>query len=182
MKKIKVKMNKPVYLGLSILEISKTLTYEFWNDYIKPKYQNNAKLCYMDTDSFIINIKTKDFYDDIINVVEKRFDTLNYEANRPLPKGKNKKVIGLKKHELRRKIMTEFAALRPKTYSYVMDDGKNDKKAKVTKKCVIKKILEFNDYKDCLLNNETILKSQRYKVKLIMYILKKSAGQDCTKQ
>ena len=61
MKKIKVKTNKPVYLGLSVLEISKTFMYEFWYDYIKPKYQNNAKLCYMDTDSFIIHIKTEDF-------------------------------------------------------------------------------------------------------------------------
>ena len=93
MKKIKVKMNEPVYLGLSISEISKTLTYEFWYDYIKPKYQNNAKLCYMGTDSFIINIKTEDFYEGIANDVEKRFDTSNYEANRPLPKGKNKKSL-----------------------------------------------------------------------------------------
>ena len=71
MKKIKVKMNNPVYLGLSILEISKTLMYEFWYDYVKPKYQSNAKLCYMDTDSFIINIKTEDFHVDIANDVEK---------------------------------------------------------------------------------------------------------------
>ena len=97
MKKIKVKMNKPVYLGLSILEISKTLTYKFWYDYIKPKYQNNAKLCYMDTGSFIINIKTEDFYEEIANDVEKGFDTSNYEVNRPLLTGKNKKVIGLMK-------------------------------------------------------------------------------------
>ena len=72
-------MNKPLYLGLSILEISKTLMYEFWYDYIKPKYQNNAKLCYMDTESFIINIKTEDFYEDIANDIEKRSDTSNYE-------------------------------------------------------------------------------------------------------
>ena len=93
-KKIKVKMNKPVYLGLSILEISKTLMDEFWYDYIKPKYQNYAKLCYMDTDSFIINIKTEDSYEDITNDVEKRLDTSNYEVNRPLPTGKNEKVVG----------------------------------------------------------------------------------------
>ena len=117
MKKIKVKMNKPVYVGLSILQISKTLMYEFWYDYIKPTYQDNAKLCYIDTDSFIINIKTEDFYEDIANDVEKRFDTSNYEVNRPLPKGRNKKVIGLMKDELGGKIMTESAALRPKTYS-----------------------------------------------------------------
>ena len=111
MKKTKVKMNKPVYLGL------------FWYDYIKAKYQDNVKLCYIDTDSFIINIKTEDFYEDIADDVEKRFGTSNYEVNRPLPTGKNKKVIELMKDEFRRKIMTEFVALRPKTYSYLMDDG-----------------------------------------------------------
>ena len=80
-KKTKVKMNKPIYLGLSILEISKILMYEFWNDYMKPKYNGNVKLCYMDTDSFIMNIKTNDFYKDISGDVENRFDISNYEAN-----------------------------------------------------------------------------------------------------
>ena len=116
MKKTKVKMNKPIYLGLSILEISKTLMYEFWYDYMKPKYNDNVKLCYMDTDSFIMNIKTNDFYKDISNDVENRFDTSNYEVNRPLPTGKNKKIIGLMKDELGGKIITEFVTLRPKTY------------------------------------------------------------------
>ena len=88
MKKTKVKMNKPVYLGMSILDISKTLMYEFWYDYVKPKYQDKAKLCYMDTDSFVIHIKTEDFYEDIANDVEKWFDTSNYENDkRPLPLG-----------------------------------------------------------------------------------------------
>ena len=89
MKKTKVKMNKPTYLGLSILEISKTLIYEFWFEYMKPKYNDNVKLCYMDTDSFIMNIKTNDFYKDISNDIENRFDTSNYEVNRPIPTGKN---------------------------------------------------------------------------------------------
>ena len=106
MKKIKVKMNKPVYLGLSILEICKTLIYEFWFDYIKRKYQKNRKLCYMDTDSFIISIKTEDFYKNIADDVEKGFDTSNYEADRSLLIGKNKNKIGLMKDELRGKIMT----------------------------------------------------------------------------
>ena len=150
MKKTKIKMNKPIYLGLSILEISKILMYEFWYDYIKPKYDNNVKLCYMDTDSFIMNIKTNDFYKDIANHVENRFDTSNYEANRPLPIGKNKKIIGLMKDELGGKIITEFVTLRPKTYSYLTDDGKEDKKAKGTKNCVIKKMIKFNDYKKML--------------------------------
>ena len=161
MKKTKVKMNKPIYLGLSILEISKTLMYEFWYDYMKPKYENNVKLCYMDTDSFIMNIKTNDFYEDIASDVENRFDTSNYEVNRPLPMGNNKKVIGLMKDELGGKIITEFVTLRPKTYSFLTDDGKEDKKAKGTKKCVIKKMIKFNNYKKCLLNDEVILKSQQ---------------------
>ena len=100
MNKTKVKMNKPIYLGLSILDISKILLYEFWYDYIKPKYGNKVKLCYMDTDSFIMNIKTNGFYKDISYDVDKRFDTSNYEVSRPLPTGKNKKVIGLMKDEL----------------------------------------------------------------------------------
>ena len=161
MKKTKVKMNKPIYLGLSILEISKTLMYEFWYDYRKPKYDNNVKLCYMDTYSFIMDIKRNDFYKDIANDVECKFDTSNYEVNRSLPMGKNKKVIGLMKDELGGKIITEFVTLRPKTYSYLTDDGKEDKKAKGTKKCVIKKMIKFNDYKKCLLNDEVILKSQQ---------------------
>ena len=126
MKKTKVKMNKPIYLGLSILDISKTI-YEFWYDYMKPKDNNDVKLCYMDTDSFIINIKTNDFYKDIANDVENRFDTSNYEVNRPLPTGKNKKIIGLMKDELGGKIIMEFVTLRPKTYSFLTDDGKEDK-------------------------------------------------------
>ena len=154
MKKTKVKMNKPIYLGLSILEISKTLMYEFWYDYMKPKYANNVKLCYMDTDSFIINIKTNDFYKDVSNDIENRFDTLNYEVNRPLPTGKNQKIIGLMKDKLGGKIITEFVTLRPKTYSFVTDDGEEDKKAKGTKKCIIKKMIKFNNYKKCLLDDE----------------------------
>ena len=81
MKTTKVKMNKPIYLGMSILDISKTLMYEFWYDYIKPKYQDRAKLCYMDTDSFVIHIKIEDFYEDIADDVEKWFDTSNYDEH-----------------------------------------------------------------------------------------------------
>ena len=158
MKITKVKMNKPIYLGLSILVISKLLMYEFWYDYMKPKYGDNEKLCYMDTDSFIMNIKTEDFYKDIVNDVEKMFDTSNYECDRPLPTGKNKKVIGLMKYKLGGRVITEFVALRPKTYSYLIDDCKEDKKAKGTNKCVIKRMIKFDDYKNCLLNGEVILK------------------------
>ena len=157
MKKEKVKMNKPIYLVLSILEISKILMYEFWYDYMKPKYGDDVKLCYRDSDSFIMHIKTEDSAND----VKKRFDTSNYEVSRPLPTGKIKKKIGLMKDELGGKIMIEYVALRPKTYSYLADDCEEDKKAKGTKKCVIKRRLKFRDYKDCLLNKEIILKSQQ---------------------
>ena len=95
MKKIKLKMNKPIYLGMSILDISKTLMYEFWYDYIKPKYQDRAKLCYMDTDSLVIHIKSEDCYEDIANDVEKLFDTSNCNEDdaRLLPIDCNKKEI-----------------------------------------------------------------------------------------
>ena len=146
MKKVKVKMNKPIYLGLFILEISKTTMYEFWHDYMKRKYGDMVKLCYTDTESLVMTIKTKDVYKDIAQDVQERFDTSNYSDDRPLPKGKNKKVIGLMKDELGGGIITEFIALRPKTYSYTTDEFIEMKKAKGTKKCIIKKMLKFEDY------------------------------------
>ena len=105
-----------MYLGQAILDLNKTLMYEFHYDYMRPNYGNKVKLCYMDTDSFVYEIETEDFYWDIAKDVEKRFDTSGYskDDNRPLPIGKNKKVIGLMKDELGRKIMTEFVALRAK--------------------------------------------------------------------
>ena len=153
MKKGKVEMNKPIYLRLSILELSKIIMYEFWYDYVKVKYMDNAKLCYMDTDSFVINVKTKDFYKDIAEDVKERFDTSNFSYDRPLPIDMNKKVLGLMKDELGGGTINEFAALRPKAYSYRTDDLVELKKAKGTKKCVIKNILKFEDYKNCLFRN-----------------------------
>ena len=135
MKKTKLKMNKPIYLGMSILDISKTLMYEFWYDYIKPKYQDRAKLCYMDTESFVIHIKTEDFYEDIADDVEKWFDTSNYskDDNRLFPIGRNKKAIGLFKDELGGKIMKEFVGLWAKTWAYLMNNDTKNKKLKEQK-------------------------------------------------
>ena len=163
MNKVEVKMNKPIYLGQAILDISKTLLYEFWYDYIKPKYGEKARLCYMDTDSFIINIKTENFYKDIANDVEKWFDTSNYDENdeRPLPIGINKKVIGKFKDELGGKIMKEFVALRAEAYAYLMEDGGEHKKTEGTKKCVIKKDFRFENYRDALFNDKIIIKPQQ---------------------
>ena len=122
MRKTEVFMDKPIAVEQAILDISKTLMYEFWYDYLKPKHQDNIKLCYMDTDNLNcvtwILIQTDDFFHDINNDVNKCFDTSNYDKNdnRPLEIGKNKKVIGKFKDELGGKILTEFVALRAKTY------------------------------------------------------------------
>ena len=143
--------------------------YEFWYDYINLKYRGRARLRYMDTDSFIIDIKAEHFLGDISNDVERWFNTSNYDKNdkRPLPIAKNKNVPGFFKDELGGKTMTEVVALRPKTYAYLID-GYDDyeknkiinKKAKGTKKCVIKQKLMFENYKDCLFNNKTVYRSQ----------------------
>ena len=165
-RKTKILMNKPGYLGQAILDISKTLMYEFWYDYIKPKYNEKAKLCYMDTDSFIIHIFTEEFYKDIAMDVNKWFDTSNYDKNdkRPLPIGINKKIIGMFKDELRGKIMAKLCGRRSKTYAFLLDDNTEKKRAKGTKKCVIKRRLKFDDYTDSLFNNKTILRlQQRFK-------------------
>ena len=159
-------MNEPIYLGQPILDISKTLMYEFWYDYIKPKHKEKAQLCYMDMDGFIIDIKTEDFYKDIAKDVNKWFDTSGYDKNdnRSLPIGKNKKVIGKFKDELNGMIMIKFCEPRAKTYPYLLDDDTEKKKAKGTKNCVIKHCLKFNDYKDSIFNKKTTLRlQQRFK-------------------
>ena len=148
-------MNKPTCLGLSILELSKILMYEFWHDHVKQKYGEKAKLCFMDADSFIVYKKTDDIYKEILKDVETKLNTSNYELeynsiDRPFSKGRNRKVIGLMKDELSGKIMRKFVGLRAKTYSYLIDDGSEDKKAKSPKKCVIKIKLKFENYKNCL--------------------------------
>ena len=162
MGKTKIVMNKPVYLGQTILDLSKTVMYEFHYDYIKPKYGDNAKLCYMDTDSLVYHIKTDDFYKDISDDVETRFDTSAYNKKdgRPLPIGKNKKVIGLMKDELSGKIMTEFVALRAKTYAYKEMSGHEDMKCKGIKKCVVKNTLGFDDYYKCLIDGKDVYRKQ----------------------
>ena len=159
MGKVKVVMKKPVYLGQAILDLSKIIMYEFHYDCMKPKFKD-SQLCYMDTDSLIYEIRTKNFYADIADDVPARFDTSGYISDRPLPIGLNKKVIRLMKDELGEAIMTEFVALRPKLYSYKNLDGAEDKKCKGIKKCVVKKTLMFEDYKNCLFNSSLEYRSQ----------------------
>ena len=142
--------------------------YEFSYYYLKPKYQDNVKLCYMDADSFIIHVETNDFYEDIANDVDESFHTSKYDKNidRPLSKGRNKKVIGKFKDELNGMLIIEFIALRAKTYAFTQINKEEEeieeyKKAKGTKKCIIKKYLNFDLYKKALFNNETITCTQQ---------------------
>ena len=133
--------------------------YEFWYDYLKPKHNDKVKLCYMDT---VLNIFTGDVFENINNDVKRWFGTSNYDKNDkiPLQIGINKKVIGMFKDELGGKIMKEFCTLRAKTYTCLLDDGSKNKKAKGVKRCLVKRRLMFENYKDSLFNNKTIMRSQ----------------------
>ena len=154
MKKVKVNMNKPIYLEMSILDISKLPMYEFWYSYLKPKYKENLTLCSMDTDSFIFNVKTKDWYKHISNDVEKRFDTSGIQKHVPLKKNINEKVLGVFKDNLNGLQIKEFIGLRTKSYCYLKDNETTGKRCKRLKKCVTKKKLKFDDYKNCLMNSK----------------------------
>ena len=159
MGKIKVVMNKPVYLGQAILDLSKKVMYEFHYDYMKWKYNDDRlTLCYIDTDSLIYDIATDDFYKDIADDVADRFNTSGYASDRPLPCGWNKKVIGLNKDELGGEIMREFMTLRSKMYAYKVGNSKS-KKCKGIKKCVVKKAISFEDYNNCLFGEEESYRS-----------------------
>ena len=174
MGKLRVVMNKLVYLGQAILDLSKTIMYEFHYDYMIPKYGDRLKLCYMDTDSLIYSIETEDFYSDIADDVESRFDTSGYPNNgsRPLPIGKNKKVIGLMKDEVGSEIMTEFVSLRPRMYSYRVGNSE-PKKCKGIKKCIVKRTISFDNYKRCLFSGESshrrqlLFRSRKHEVRTL---------------
>ena len=152
MKPVKLYYNKPVYLGMCILDLSKNLMFDFHYNYMKPKYGDKAQLLYTDTDSLIYEIETEDVYADISGDVEAKFDTSEFPVNHPsdIPVGKNKKVVGTMKDESCGKIITEFVGLRPKLYSYKVDEGGEVKKCKGTKKNVVKKSIEHKDLKNCL--------------------------------
>ena len=151
MKKTKLFYNKPIYLGMCILDSSKTLMYDFHYNYIKAKYGDRATLLFTDTDSLAYEMKTEDFYADIAGDVRSRFDTSDYSKDHPsgIETGVNKKVIGMFKDEAGGKQIEEFVGLRSKLYSYKMA-GEDYKKCKGVKKNVVKKTITHQDYKDCL--------------------------------
>ena len=162
LKKTSLLMNKPVYLGMCILDLSKTIMYDFHFNYIKSKYGDKAKLLFTDTDSLMYEIQTEDFYKDISGDVKDRFDTSDYPENHPsgIPTGINKKVLGMFKDETAGKIIKEFVGLRAKLYSYKMDEGGESKKCKGIKKRVVESSISHEDYKTCLLTGKEQLRKQ----------------------
>ena len=161
MKKTEVDFNKPIYVGQAILDISKTLMFDFHYNYITKKYGGKAELLFTDTDSLMYLIQTQDVYKDFRKDVKRKFDTSeNFPENHPsgIKTGVNKKVIGKFKDEAAGKQITHFIGLRPKLYSYKIEEQGEKRKAKGVKKNVIKKSFSFDDYKKCLFTEETVMK------------------------
>lgn len=162
MNRVQIALNKPIYVGFSVLELSKALMYDFHYKYIIPKYKENVELLYTDTDSLIYEIKTDDFYKDIKPDIDSRFDTSDFLPQNvyeiPL---KNKKVLGMFKDECNGKIISEFIGLKAKTYCFLLEeDNELTKKLKGVKRSVVSKHISFDDYKNCLNHNEKIVRSQ----------------------
>ena len=172
MRNTKVYFNKPVYVGQAILDLSKTLMFNFHYEYIKKKYCKKAELLFTDTDSLMFQIKTKDFYKDIAGDVQDKFDTSDYPPNHKsgIQTGVNKKVIGMFKDEVAGKQITHFVGLRPKLYSYKVEDEIELKKCKGIKKNVVKKTIDFDDYVKCLFSGEkemrkmNIIRSEKHDI------------------
>ena len=172
MKKTRLVFDKPVYLGMCILDLSKTLKYDFHCDYIKQKYGDKVKLLFTDTDSLMYKIETSDFYKDISADVKRRFDTSDYPPDHPtgIPSGFNKKVLGMFKDEAGGKVIDEFVGLRAKLYSYRMLEGEESEKCKGVKISVIKKSIAHDDYKKCLftgkeqLRKMNVIRSHKHEV------------------
>ena len=163
MKRTEVKFNKPVYVGQAILDLSKTLMFDFHYNYIRKKYGNKAELLFTDTDSLMYEIQTEDFYEDITDDVIYKFDTSDYPKDHPsgLSTDLNKKVIGMFKDEVAGRQITHFVGLRPKLYSFKVEGDKTTKKCKGIKKNVVKKTLDFDDYVRCLFYGERQMRSMK---------------------
>ena len=163
MKKTEVYFNKPVYVGQAILDLSKTLMFDFHYNYVKEKYKDKAELSFTDTDSLLYQIKTDDFYKDISRDIETKFDTSDYPPDHPsgVLTGVNKKVIGMFKDEVAGKQITCFVGLRPKLYSFKLEDDILTKECKGIKKNVVKKKLDYEDYVDCLFLGKKQMRSMK---------------------
>ena len=166
MAKSKINLDKPIYIGFAVLELSKLLMYEFHYEYMKPKYDKNIDLCYMDTDSFIYDIRTEDFYGDIKADLQEKFDTSDYKKDNPYNfPAVNKKVIGMMKDELSGTIMSEFVGLRSKVYAYLKEgdnETKAKKKLKGIKTNIVKDKITLQNYKDVLFGKVESLSKTQY--------------------
>ena len=173
MKKTEVYFNKLIYVGQAILDLSKTLMFDFHYNYIREKFGDKAELLFTDTHSLMYLIQTEDFYQDINKDIKRKFDTSDYPEKHPsgIKTGINKKVIGKFKDEAAGKQITHFVGLRRKLYSYKVEDNTEDnsethkvkgvketRKAKGVKKNVIENTLSFEDYKKCLFSEEEVMK------------------------
>ncbi len=169
MEKTTVELNKPIQIGMSILDLSKTLMYEFHYDYVKPKWGNKAALLFTDTDSLCYEIQTDDFYEDIKDDVSEWFDTSNYEKDHPLFSVGNKKRVGFMKDECGGNQILRFTGLRSKLYAYEVDRLRNDnkewefnvqkKKCKGIREYIIKKEITIDDYEECLFSGRPQLRA-----------------------
>ena len=160
MEKTTVRLNKPIQIGMTILDLSKTLMYRFHYDYVKPKWGSKAALLFTDTDSLCYEIQTDDFYEDIRDDASEWFDTSNYEEDHPLFSKKNKKQVGFMKDECGGSQILRFVGLRSKLYTYEVDRERDNngkwkynvqkKKCKGVRKCIIKKEITVGDFEECL--------------------------------
>ena len=152
-----------MYVGQAILDLSKTLMFDFHYNYIRKKYNNLAQLLFTDTDSLMYHIQTDDFYKDISKDVETMFDTSDYPPNHPsgILTGVNKKVIEMFKDEVAGRQITHFVGLRPKLYSFKVEGEKDNKKCKGIKKNIVKKEITFEDYVQCLFSGEKQMRSMK---------------------
>ena len=162
MKKTEVYFNKPIYVGQAILDLSKTLMYDFHYNYIQEKFPR-ANLLFTDTDSLMYKIRTDDFYEDIADDIEDEFDTSDYSPDHKsgIMAGVNKKVIGMFKDEVAGKQITHFVGLRPKLYSFKIEECKEVRKCKGIKKNVVKKGINFEDYVQCLFSGEKQMRNMK---------------------
>ena len=152
--------NKPIYVGQAILDLSKTLMFDFHYNYIREKFKDKAKLLFTDTDSLMYLIQKEDFYQDISKDIKRKFDTSDYPEKHSsgIKTGINEKVIGKFKDEAAGKQIIHFVGLRPKLYSFKVEDNSETRKAKGVKKNVIKNTLSLEDYKKCLFSEKEGMK------------------------
>ncbi len=164
MEKTTVRFNKPIQIGMTILDLSKTLMYRFHCDYVKPKWGDKASLLFTNTDSLCYEIKTDDFYEDIKDDAPEWFDTSNYEEDHPLFSKRNKKQVGFMKDECGGSQILRFVGLRSKLYAYEVDRERDNngkwkynvqkKKCKGIRKCIIKKEITVGDFEECLFSEQ----------------------------